>query len=283
MKIISGDPGTTWTNDTDKLLFQLHVTFFNSCGQCIQYANQIARFWSIPWHRGCNCTVTPVPPGVESRPFIDFREAIAELPIAQQSRVMGASNYRMVESGLVKWDDVVTRARIRALHEVVAEQKLTVKQMTEAGVRRYQAQKAFDLVHSPETVAAATEARARFQTLRDKGLSPTLIKRDIAAQLKSRIGIDGGPGTGPSRFGGTSPVVAPIEPKRPRGPFGGRPGRLSRLTDTAAALYLMDYLKLNRAKLKRIFALDAEDEGDGVDVPATAAELTPVGSRKDEE
>ena len=52
---IHGEPGERWTNETDKVWWQLKVDFINSCGQCIQYANTLARFWPVPFHPGCNC------------------------------------------------------------------------------------------------------------------------------------------------------------------------------------------------------------------------------------
>ena len=61
--IISGDPGTTWTNDSERVRYQFHAALINTCGVCLQYHQKIGAWWPIPIHYGCRCTQTAVKPG----------------------------------------------------------------------------------------------------------------------------------------------------------------------------------------------------------------------------
>jgi hypothetical protein len=95
--IIAGEPGVAWENTGSKILWQLLVSWHNSCGQCIQYDHQISTFWPIPFHRGCVCRQAHVFPGSHAEPFIDFTEEIRKLDPVQQRRVVGKGNWTLIE------------------------------------------------------------------------------------------------------------------------------------------------------------------------------------------
>ena len=76
------------------------------------------------------------------------------MPEHDKAAAIGASNYRLLKSGLATWEDIVTPNRVRDFREVVAKKNLTVKQMVAHGVKPYQAQQAYSAVHTTEHEAA---------------------------------------------------------------------------------------------------------------------------------
>jgi len=236
--IITGAPGTAYTNNTDKILWQYNCHFGRSCARCISLHNQIGPYWPIPLHDGCNCRSIPVKPGDTAAPFIDYRKVVADLPPAARRHAMGASNWRLVESGLAKWSDVVQPGRIRDFREVVDRLGFGVDQMVKAGIAPHQARSAWDAVHTVGHQAASAERAAIVQGLRSHGLTDARIVAEVSKLLAGRIGIDGpsGPGgIGPA----PGPAPAPIAP-RPVGPpsrVSAGPGvDLSRAVEHAAKI-----------------------------------------------
>src|SRR5579885_3470214 len=119
--IIAGEPGTTWKNDTDRPWYQFRASLINTCGVCLQYHLQLARFWPIPLHPGCRCRQVPVKPGtVAPEPFADFRKILDGMAPSQQAAAIGRSCYRLLKAGIVPWDEIVTAARVRSLREIVS-------------------------------------------------------------------------------------------------------------------------------------------------------------------
>lgn len=214
-RVISGDPGTAWTNDTSRIMQQLHVKFDNSCAVCISQANMIAPYWPLPFHFGCNCRNVPIVPGATASPFIDFADEIRKLEPSGQAAAMGASNWRLVEAGVVKFEDVVTRARIRDFHEVVSIHKLSAKTMTDAGVRSRWAKEAHERVNTAKHLDTEATRRALIVGLRNAGLSESQIAAEVGSRLVVRVGIKG-----PSGQGGLSapprPKPAPKPPPAPK-------------------------------------------------------------------
>ena len=130
---INGPPGTRHLNEGTKPLFQLIADWKKPNGSCIQFDHVLARYWNIPFHTGCRCTQVPIRPGEQSRPFVDFRAKLAELPFEQRARAIGAGNLKLFEAGVVNWEDIVTRSRVRDLTQVLDRHKLTVERMVAAG------------------------------------------------------------------------------------------------------------------------------------------------------
>jgi hypothetical protein len=206
-KIISGDAGETWVNDTGKVKYQFIVNWLNSCGLCAQYDRQIGDSWPIPLHRGCRCHQKAIWPGAASLPFADFRAEVANLSRDQQARVIGRANLLLVERGVVEWSDVVTPVRVRDLHEVVALEGLTVERMVKAAVPRAVAEAAYATVHTPAHELAEAQRADLIARLAAKGVQKAGLKRAVAARLAARVTIGAGP-SGPQG----SPVV-PGDPK----------------------------------------------------------------------
>jgi hypothetical protein len=208
--IYDGDAGTRFTNNTGKILYQFIAALQNTCGVCLQYHLKISAAWPIPIHYGCRCIQREIDPGQTApHDFVDYRRLLDEMPTDQQAAAVGASNYRLIKSGLVQWDDVVTRNRVRDFREVVANKRLTVKQMTDNGVKKYQAEKAHNAVHTPEHQAVEEHRRRLLQQLTGAGLSQEQLVKELAGRLAARVTVGEGP-TGPYTTGpawGGGPIL----------------------------------------------------------------------------
>lgn len=231
---ITGDPGTAWTNSTATCQWQLIVNWRNSCGRCVQYDRQIAVAWGIPFHYGCVCRSLPVWPGETAQPFVDFREKIQTLDPIEQSRVMGRSNLTLVQAGVLTWDDVITRSRILDLHESVAKHRLTVDQMVKAGVDPYQAQKAWNTVHTPANEAAAKKAAELFAKLQAAGVAPAEVQKQVTGQLAGRFFGSGASGPFAVRPPQPPPAAAAAAAPPPAPPVAPAAVRKAALQPTAS-------------------------------------------------
>lgn len=217
---IGGDPGTAWTNGTSKTMWQLVVAWENTCGRCAEYDRRIAVWWPIPFHHGCNCSSVPVPPGATALPFVDFRDEIAKLDPGQQAKIMGAMNKKLVDSGVLKWDQVVGRSKILTFQEAVAQHKLTRKQLSGAGIPGHQIDAALLVANSPENVATFAEQRALIEQLKKMGVKKPQVGKLFMDLLSGNIG-----GSGPG--GPLNPPPAPPAPKpkpAPKPPGQTTPG-----------------------------------------------------------
>lgn len=194
-EIIDGDPGTVWTNDRDRNAYQLRVSGINTCGICWQYDGKICYGpWPLGLHDGCNCRQERIKPGAAApRAFVDYKEELEKLPPDQQKKVMGASNWELYKSDVVKWEDIVTPTRIRKLHQVVDNKHLTVEQMVKAGVEPIFARRAFGTVH---TAGYQAETAARDELLKkivEGGISQDKLIEEISGRLANRVTIGVGP------------------------------------------------------------------------------------------
>ncbi len=210
--IFNGEPGETFTNDTGKVQYQLIVQFQNSCGLCIQFAHAVGPHWPVPFHRACRCVNKAIWPGETSQPFVDFREEIRQLEPKQQAVAVGAANWRLVESGTVKWDDVVTKTRVRSLREVVSRQQLSVADMLKAGVKRHTAESAHTAVNTPHHAIVEQHRRSLIEQLRQAGLSDQQIKQGFGERMAARVAIREGP-SGPQAMPAPKYPV-PLHPLR---------------------------------------------------------------------
>jgi hypothetical protein len=190
--VIDGKAGETWTNNTDKVLYQYECQFRNSCGLCVQFAGQVGPWWPLPLHRACNCRNLPVMPGSASAPFVDFRKEIAALEPDQQARLAGDANWKLIRSGTVEWGDVVHGRRILNFREVVANQGLTVRQMRRVGISKPVAERAYAVTHTAEVATAERSRKALMDILKSKGLSYEEIRDRVADSLARRVGLGGG-------------------------------------------------------------------------------------------
>jgi hypothetical protein len=218
--IISGEAGETWTNDTDRVRYQFIAALNNTCGVCLQYHLKISAAWPIPIHYNCRCIQRQIKPGAKApQPFCDYRKLLDAMSPADQAAAIGASNYRLLKSGLAKWDDIVTPNRVRDFREVVARNRLTVDQMVKHGVKKYQAEKAYADVHTTEHERVARERAELLQKLTGAGLAQEKIVDELASRLAARVTVAAGPsgaqvgrpqdGTAPAWSGGKLPGVGP--------------------------------------------------------------------------
>jgi hypothetical protein len=208
--IFNGTPGEVWKNEGTRVQYQLFVAFNFSCGLCIQFANAIAGAWPVPFHRNCRCRVKPIWPGADAEPYVDFMDEIRKLDPKQQAAAVGASNWKLLEKGTVNWDDVVTPTRVRDLREVVSRNKLSVADLTKAGVPRGLA----DLVHaSVDTPAHELVDKTRQELvdkLKDVGLSHQEIKRAVGEGLAKRVFIGEGPSGAQSFYIAPRPLAPEV-------------------------------------------------------------------------
>lgn len=232
--IIAGQPGDEWTNDTGKILWQFRCNFSNTCGLCLQFHHQIGAHWPIPLHRKCNCTQTPVKPGATAAPFVDFMEVLNSLPTDQQKRVVGVGNLDLIETGKVKWEDVVTPGRIRTLSEVIAREGLSIKDLRSAGFSQARAANAFAGAHPEEVTEARRSARAIAEVLKAHGLTSEEIARKAAERLVGNVAADLIPGTRPrQRKPPRTPPMPPAAPAVPAAPSRPKPGLFERAKQVA--------------------------------------------------
>ena len=190
-RIIEGEPGTRWRNDTDQVWYQLIVSWQNSCGRCAQFDHMIAPSWPIPFHRNCRCAQIPLYPGRTSRPFADFRRKVARLNRAQRERVMGRAALRLVESRLVEWRDVVTPDRIRDLHEVVLLRKLSVEAMVNNGVDPGVAERAFARARGTLAELEAKRRRDRVERMARRADEESVRRRETADRVAAVAALAG--------------------------------------------------------------------------------------------
>lgn len=189
--LFNGDPGTTWTNNGQKVRYQFFCDWVHTCGVCAQYDHAIGSIWPIPLHHRCRCHQIPILIGAESDPFIDFRAKIASLDPRNQSKVIGRANWELVTKGVIKWDDVVTPTRVRTLQEIVARHGLSIEAMTASGIRKTIAEKAFSAVNTPAEQILKAHRQQLISNLEGAGLGRTQII-DLAAQgLAKRLEIQG--------------------------------------------------------------------------------------------
>jgi hypothetical protein len=210
--IFDGPAGTRYTNTTQQVLYQFIASLVNTCGLCLQYHLKISRAWPIPMHYGCRCIQRAIKPGAEApHEFTDYRELLRNMPHDQQVAAIGASNYAMLKSGLVKWEDIVTENRVRDFREVVANKRLTVKELTSHGVKPRQAQEAHAAVHTAEHERIEQHRRKLLQQITGAGVSQENLVKALSEQLASRVTVAAGP-TGPYSSGSAwsgGPLPAP--------------------------------------------------------------------------
>jgi hypothetical protein len=212
-EVISGDPGTRWTNNTERVKYQFVCALINTCGFCLQYHMKIGAIWGIPLHRGCRCEQRRIPVGAEApHEFVDYREILDNMSHADQVAAIGASNYKLLKDGVVKWEDIVTPSRVRDLREVVANKRLSVKTMVDAGVSPRLAATAHATVNTPEHVLAEQRQMQLVQQATASGARLEDLTKALGQKVATRVSIAAGPdtyGAGPAWTGG------PITPRPP--------------------------------------------------------------------
>ena len=65
---IVGPVGTSWTNSTTRVRYQLGVVLHEACAACLRSSSQIGAVWGIPWSPKCACVQRAVRVGQNGRP-----------------------------------------------------------------------------------------------------------------------------------------------------------------------------------------------------------------------
>jgi hypothetical protein len=190
--VFNGEPGTHYVNDTGRTQYQFICALTNTSGACLQYHMAIGAWWPIPIHHNCRCRQVLVPAGQTARhAFVDFREILDDLPQDQKREAIGASNYRLLKSGVVKWEDIVSKWRVRTLTEVVARKNLTVQQMTDAGVRRKWAEYAHGRIHTPEAELIKQQRKELTEKIIKAGIQREQLVQQLAQGVAKRVAVAG--------------------------------------------------------------------------------------------
>ena len=290
-----GTVGATHTNDTDKIQFQFVCSLINTCGMCYQYHLAVAKWWP-KMHDGCNCQSVPIYPGQSSAPYEDWRKIIANLDPEQKAKVVGKSNMILIEAGVVKWEDVVRRTRVRLLREVVSRENLTVKQMTDAGVKKQWAERAHATVNTPAHQLAAQQRTELIQQIQQLGIQPKHLKEMFGERMAQRIGIGGGPSGRSTMPAGRSDAewvkllqaglkIAAAAPRPPRAKKidTTKPGNFRTEQDVAAFLSTTfpnaDFEGLDQIPVECWQAIGQELKELAKQWPEIASELEKLGTR----
>lgn len=128
-------------------------------------------------------------PGKLADPFVDFRDIVRNLPSDQRSKVVGAGNLKLIEKGVVKWDDVVTRSRVRLFREVISREKIPKGVLDKLGIKGRFVDRAFAEVNTPLHKIIEQEREQLVKRLHDAGVSKEGLAELIAVKMTERITI----------------------------------------------------------------------------------------------
>lgn len=191
--IFNGSVGKSWSNETEKVYYQFHCKWERTCGACAQYHLAVANDWPIPLHHGCRCYAEPIFPGKSAEPWCDFRKIAEGLSDENKSALVGAGNWKLIQSGSVEWKDVVTQYRVRDLHEVASRNRLTEQQMVKAGIPKSHAENAFAKVNTPAHVLADQKRQELIKKVLSLGVSKTELAEAFGERIAQAVHIRGGP------------------------------------------------------------------------------------------
>jgi hypothetical protein len=205
----NGEPGTTWTNTASRPYYQF-VPLSSACAACLQWAYQVKPGpWPIPIHRNCRCTQKRVEPGQKApHAFADFRKMLDEMSHADSVKAIGNSVYNLLDRGVIKWEDAVTRYRVRSLREIVANKKLSIKTLTANGVRPHIAEFAHAAVHTEAQEIVRAARAASLAALEKAGVQQEHLIEVLAKALSGRAEIVGGNVGTMARTAGYQPALS---------------------------------------------------------------------------
>jgi GNAT superfamily N-acetyltransferase len=202
-----GEPGTTWTNDTERVKYQFVAALVHTCGVCLQYHMMIGPWWPLPLHHGCGkyCRQYPIAPGSQApHAFVDFREVLDNMSYQSQMTAIGASNYALLKAKVLKWDEIVTKWRVRTLRETISLYKIPLKTAIKAGVPK-RAYVAWADAFSDEAEAVRAHRAKLISDIKGAGVSQEALVDALSRGLVSRSSV-----VAP----GVSQSMAPLVAKR---------------------------------------------------------------------
>jgi hypothetical protein len=144
---LEGPPGTRWKNHTGEVWYQWLSSLRKPCAICLRRHGRIfSRLPERP-HPNCECDFLEVPPGAEAP--IEFRTPgglAAAMPTSGQVQLVGHLNWMIRNAELVTWDDLFTEdGDTRNFDDVAKRKRLTLQQLTTAGIAEAVARKAVGL------------------------------------------------------------------------------------------------------------------------------------------
>ncbi len=245
-----GDPGTSWTNDGTTVAYQFFCSFLaTSCDYCMSLDTAIKLTpWPIPQHDHCACWEEEIFPGDDSAEFGDFRDKLRIMSDANQKDALGHSLWRLIRSGLVAFEDVVTPDRIRSLAEVVSRYRLTVQEMVNAGVSRAVAERAANASRADVAEIIKRHRDELARRVEAAAVHANALRNAVAAAVGGTPLVGTGGLVGPS----VQPAVSPV-PNLPSG-------------DPEIAAALAEYLKKwpNTPTLDALIALLIAEDAERV-------------------
>lgn len=129
-------------------------------------------------------------------PFVDFREILDGMSHRDRVAAVGASNYALLRSGVVAWDEVVTRYRVRTLNEVIALNKVGIEAALKAGVRPSVARAAYASVHTPEAEMVRQHREQLTAQIVAAGVPHRTLADQVASRMAGKATIVGASGVG---------------------------------------------------------------------------------------
>ncbi|WP_165251167.1 hypothetical protein [Paludisphaera soli] len=248
--ILFGRPGEVWFNDTGRVRFQFRCNWLKTCGACAQYDSAVGPIWPIPIHRNCRCWQVAIAPGTAAEPFTDFLQIARELPPVQLKALVGASNWTLIDRGLVAWTDVVTNSRVRRFREVVARARFNREVLVKAGIRGSAIEQAMASVDAPASRIAAAHRRSLVRAIEEAGVPRGLAVSSASARLAERIVIGPRPGApaaapapDPVTPGDLPAVAAVIEAVRDRKPLPAVASGILALGRALSATFALELIR----------------------------------------
>lgn len=114
-------------NRTGQRLYHRRCSWVRTCARCGQYHgrlhDQSADVPSIPIHISCGCIDNIVEVGETAPGYPPQDVVIPELSGPQQQRYIGKGNFQLWQNGSVKFEDIVTRRRIKPFSVVSSKLK----------------------------------------------------------------------------------------------------------------------------------------------------------------
>jgi hypothetical protein len=223
-RIIAGDPGSIWFNDTGIVYWQLLTSLVNVCPSCFSRHLQIAEDWDLPFHRACRCSARAVFPGNQAFPFTNYVKLLEHMTPQSRADAVGKSNWRLIKAGLVDWPDIVTATRVIPLHLVVAKLGLTVAALVAAGISRSTAEAAFSEAtgtQSPTQIMVIAAKKRRRDVAAPTAVTPPAAtirnSRTVQREEDDELGL-----TPAQRIAAALAVLRRLNPNVPVMPdFGG--------------------------------------------------------------